>query len=208
MKQPLATLAPLACSLLVALAAPAQAALLQRPGGMVHDTQSNLTWLIDWNAAAGSAFDDGDSATDGRMSWAAASAWAAALQWGGVDDWRLPASSTCLGFNCRSSEMGALWYTTLGHAAGVTPASQAPFQQVRAAPYWTGTPLAGATGMAWYFNAQGGSQNVFPMSAQAHAVAVRMGDVALVPEPPAAAQWLAGLAGLVGVGRRLGRRSA
>lgn len=196
----------LAAAVLAATTVQAQATLLARPGGMVYDTQSNLTWLVDWNAGAGSAFDDGNFATDGRMSWASASAWADALVWGGVDDWRLPASSVCTGFNCRNSELGRLWYQVLGNAAGLPPVNLGPFQQVQAAPYWSGTPLAGAPGMAWYFNAQGGSQNVFPTSAQAHAVAVRVGDVSPVPEPSAAWLVLAGL-GVLGRLARL-RRSA
>lgn len=183
-------------ALLLALAtSAADAALLSRPGGLVYDTESDLTWLVDWNAAAGSAWDDGSSATDGRMSWSSAMAWAEALQAGGVDDWRLPSATPCFGFGCRGSELGNLWYEVLGLPGGVTPASMSPFERVAAAPYWTLTTSAG--GLAWYFNAQGGSQNLFPVGAQAHAVAVRQGDVLLaVPEPASA--WLA-LAGLAGV---------
>jgi Protein of unknown function (DUF1566) len=194
----------LAAATLAAAAVHAEAALLERPGGMVYDTQTDLTWLVDWNAGAGSAFDDGSFANDGRMSWAAANAWAAALVWGGHDDWRLPTASNCLGFNCRTSEMGRLWYVSLGNAAGLPPTQLASFVNVRAAPYWTGTPLAGSPGMAWYFNAQGGSQNVLSIGAQAHAVAVRVGDVSPVPEPSPA--WLM-LGGLAVLGRLLRRRA-
>ncbi len=187
--------------LVLALAAPAaQAALQLRPGGLVYDTASDLTWLVDWNAGAGSAFDDGSSAVDGRMSWASAMAWADALQAGGVDDWRLPAADGCLGFGCRGSEFGRLWYEALGLPGGVTPASMAPFERVQAAPYWTSTPLGAGT--AGYFNAQGGSQNGLPMAAQSYAVAVRRGDVALVPEPATAWLLLAGLAIAAGAWRR------
>lgn len=191
-----------ATSLLLALAAPAaDAALLARPGGLVYDTVSDLTWLVDWNAAAGSAWDDGSSASDGRMSWAGAMAWAESLEVGGVDDWRLPTSNACFGFGCRGSELGHLWYEVLGLPGGVTPASMAPFERVMAAPYWTSTPHS--AGLAWYFNAQGGSQNVFPLTAQAHAVAVRPGDVLLaVPEPASAWLALAGLAAAAGTARR------
>lgn len=189
---------------LLTLAAPAADAALQaRPGGMVYDTGSDLTWLVDWNAAAGSAWDDGSSAVDGRMSWSSAMAWAEALDIGGIDDWRLPWSNACFGFGCRGSELGHLWYEVLGLAAGVPPGSMAPFEQVQSAPYWTGTAYAGGPGLAWYFNAQGGSQNVLPTSSQAFAVAVRVGDVATaVPEPATAWLALAGLALAAGAAQR------
>lgn len=205
------TLRSLAATALALAAASAYAELLTRPGGMVYDTESNLTWLVDWNAGAGSRFDDGSLATDGRMTWNAAQAWADALVWGGADDWRLPTSSACFGFNCRTSEIGRLWYDVLGNAAGRPPVALGAFEHVQAAPYWTATPVAGAPGLAWYFNAQGGSQNVFPLSAQAHAVAVRVGDVSPVPEPSQAALLLGGLAAIVSVARRRGaaaRRAA
>ncbi len=181
----------------------ATAALELRPGGMVYDSEADLTWLLDWNAAAGSPFDDGPSATDGRMSWNQARAWADALSWGGVEDWRLPTSNTCFGFGCQGSEMGRLWYAVLGQTAGQQATSTEPFQNLMAAPYWSGSTLPGAPGQAWYFNALGGSQNLLPQTAQAHAVAVRAGDVASpVPEPGTAWLAMAGLAVAAGVSRR------
>lgn len=167
----------------------ASAALHVRPGGMVYDSHTDLTWLLDWNTAAGTAFDDGSSRTDGRMSWASAVAWADALRWGGVDDWRLPNSDACFGFGCRGSEMGKLWYESLGLSGGQGTGNAAPFLNVNPAPYWTATLLVGGTQQAWYFNALGGSQNALPLTAQAHAVAVRRGDVvSSVPEP--SSMWL------------------
>ena len=199
------TLALIATSALVALAPlSAQAALELRPGGMVYDRASDLTWLIDWNAAAGSAFDDGSSAHDGRMSWASAMAWADALEWGGADDWRLPTAVPCFGFGCQDSEIGHLWYEVLGNRAGLPAVNTAPFEHVAFAPYWSGTAQAGAPAQAWYFNTLGGSQNLLPLTAQAHAVAVHQGDVlSSVPEPPMAWLALAGLAVTAGASRRL-----
>ncbi|KPF48049.1 hypothetical protein IP87_18915 [beta proteobacterium AAP121] len=171
---------------------------------MVYDRAADLTWLIDWNAAAGSAFDDGSSAQDGRMSWASAMAWADALQWGGVDDWRLPTAVPCFGFGCQNSEIGRLWYEVLGNRAGLPAVNTEPFEHVAFAPYWTGTAQAGAPAQAWYFNTLGGSQNLLPLAAQAHAVAVRQGDVlSQVPEPPMAWLALAGLAITACASRRL-----
>ena len=58
---------------------PAAAALIDRGGGLIYDTDLNLTWLADANAAIGLAFDDGTNTADGRMSWSSATAWAADL---------------------------------------------------------------------------------------------------------------------------------
>jgi len=74
----------------------AQAALVDRGGGLIYDTTFNITWLQNANPAAGSVYDDGWSSTDGRMSFANATAWAANFSYfdpaNGVtySDWRLP----------------------------------------------------------------------------------------------------------------------
>lgn len=63
----------------------AQAALIDRGGGMIYDTVLDITWLADANYARTSGYD-----ADGRMTVAAANIWAANLVYGGFDDWRLP----------------------------------------------------------------------------------------------------------------------
>jgi len=75
-----------------------------------YDTDANLTWLANANAAGTT------------MSWANANAWAAGLDidgTAGADGWRLPASDTCVGYNCTGSEMGNLFYNVLGNTAGL-----------------------------------------------------------------------------------------
>ena len=93
------------------------------PGGTdfraVYDTDLDITWLADANAGAGSAFDDGASASDGLMTWANAVAWAESYSLEGFTDWRLPTTlqpdpacdaqgnnGSSSGFNCTGSEMG------------------------------------------------------------------------------------------------------
>ena len=75
-----------AAAAIVALTGSAQAALIDRGGGMIYDTTRNLTWLANMN-------------TNGLMTWAAATTWANNLVHGGFDDWRLPtlnpADTTC-----------------------------------------------------------------------------------------------------------------
>jgi len=84
-------------SLVVALVATAAAprlasgALLPRAGGtMYYDDVLDVTWLGDANAIAGTPYDDGPLADDGRVTWGSAKAWAASLVFGGYSDWRLP----------------------------------------------------------------------------------------------------------------------
>lgn len=101
-----------------------------------YDTTLNITWLANMNAGAGSTFDDGFSATDGRMTWDSAVAWTASLTTGGFSDWRLPSiidsgapgcqfsySGTDCGYNVQTqvggaySEWAHLFYVTLGNLA-------------------------------------------------------------------------------------------
>jgi len=112
-----------------------------------YDTTLDITWLADANAGAGSAFDDGSSTTDGRMTWANANAWAAALDVNGVTGWRLPTVAPINGsaFQTNSttnatsdvgyatsagwlddtgvpvSEMGDMYYVTLGNLGACPP---------------------------------------------------------------------------------------
>lgn len=120
----------------------AQAALVNRGGGMIYDTELNITWLQNWNQGAGSSYDNGISSTDGRMTWDNARAWADDLVWGGFSDWRLPTmidtgtagcdlsygGGTDCGYNVQTksgstvySEMAHLYYETLGNLSYCPP---------------------------------------------------------------------------------------
>ena len=69
----------------------AQAALLDRGGGLIYDTALNVTWLADANYAKTSLYD-----ADGQMTWSQATAWASSLSFYDsvrkvtYTDWRLP----------------------------------------------------------------------------------------------------------------------
>jgi hypothetical protein len=142
-----------AAVVLVTLTGVAQAALVNRGGGMIYDTTLNLTWLADMNYAktsgyAASGVAPGSSAntntiwTDGRMGWNAANAWANNLTYGGFDDWRLasmnPSDTTCstsfnpgggfptqyAGDNCTGGELSHLFVADLGNKAGESVLTQ------------------------------------------------------------------------------------
>jgi hypothetical protein len=133
----------LACLLLAAgLSGAAQAALVDRGGGLIYDTDLNVTWLQDANYAKTSGYD-----ADGRMTWANANTWAANLSYFDAvrnvtySDWRLPTmvdtgtsgcnyanSGTDCGYNVQTvsgstvySEMAHMYFNNLGLKAYYSP---------------------------------------------------------------------------------------
>lgn len=209
----------LCATFFLGLSTAAHASLIDRGGGLIYDTDLDLTWLSDANVAAGSAFDDGTNTTDGRMSWVNAEAWAASLTTGGVSGWRLPFTAdpdaSCNGSgprgqNCTGSEMGHLFYVELGGDANSSilntgdPALLALFTNIQG-QYWSGTTEVGYPDYAWYFTFTDSGQNdAFKTTNFMHAWAVHDGDVAVVPAPGAA--WLLGT-GLLGFVANTWRRT-
>ena len=120
----------------LAMTGAAQAALIDRGGGLIYDTDLNVTWLQDANYAQTSGYD-----TDGLMLWTTATTWAADLTYHDsirnvtYDDWRLPTttdtgtsgcnfaySGTDCGYNVdpASSEMAHLYFFELGNLSYYT----------------------------------------------------------------------------------------
>lgn len=193
--------ASLAGATALLLALPAQATLYDRGNGMVYDSASNLTWMQD----AGSS---------GTLSWDAASAWVDQLSWGGFDDWRLPVvrpvngislnldysddGSTDGGINTAglNSELGHLFYTSLGNQAATGLSQAGPFTHTQNFAYWTGTASPYGAEEALHFFTAFGDQGSSLKVNEYFVWAVRDGDVLAVPEPHQAALLLLGLCGL------------
>jgi hypothetical protein len=208
----------------------ANAALLSRAGGQAYyDDVLNITWLADANAGAGSIYDDGYSATDGRMTWASAQAWMGSMNTAnylGTSTWRLPTiidtgapgcnwanTGTDCGWNVdlSSSEMAHMYYSTLGNLAYCTTGGSCPqagwglsstglFSNLQPDGYWSSTTSVFESTAAWVFGFGTGGQADDDKSALYYAWAVSSGD-ALVPVP--AAVWMFGSAlGVLGLVRR------
>ena len=112
-------------SMFFILTSSAHATLIDRGGGMIYDSDLNITWLQDANYANTTGYDDTlyGYNTNGLMTWADAMTWAQNLEYGGYSDWRLPTTlkpdPSCnivwWSMNCTGSEMGHLFYTELGN---------------------------------------------------------------------------------------------
>jgi hypothetical protein len=143
-----------------------------------YDTSLKITWLADWRLA--------DNST-----WAQAAAWTAALDVNGVAGWRLPFTNDCTAWSCSgTSELANLWDETLGNTPGTSAGvNTGPFTNMARGAYWTGTTSGTQTYVYSTFN---GFQSLAGRGNAYAAVAVRDGDVSLVPELPTAALLLAG----------------
>jgi len=173
------------------------AALVDRGGGFIYDPVLDVTWLQDANI-------------NGLGTWADQVAWADGLTatYNGIafSDWRLPSSfnsdgsGPCTGYSCTGSEMGSLFYDTLGNALGLPFSNAGPFINLQSYVYWSGTEEAvDPATTAWNFSFDNGYQSPFDKSSAYYALAVRDGDV--VPLPAAFWLFISGLSLLSWLGR-------
>lgn len=208
----------LICLPLTMATAGVQAALVNRGGGLIYDTEQNITWLQDANYAKTSGYD-----VDGKMNWSAAMAWVENFSYydsvRGVtyDDWRLPITAIQMeGYNQTGSELGHLFYSSLGNTAGFGDKTTNPFLNIFLpnedwAVFYSSTHGQTSSNQGWFdyaftfiFN-DGEQDTTDPVYFERSAWAVRDGDVlAAIPEP--ASSVLVGLA-LLGLAATRTRRT-
>ncbi|RJQ55296.1 MAG: DUF1566 domain-containing protein [Nitrospiraceae bacterium] len=162
---------------------------------LIYDSDLDVTWYDHTNSY---------NTWQNQMDWVSA----LTVDFGGTiyDDWRLPSTvdgifslgydgTTTAGYNITSSEMGHLFYTGLENKGycdasancpqpgwGLT--NTGPFLNLRPYTYWSGTEYAADTVFAWSFSNNYGYQGSYNKDYNPYyAVAVRPGDVAVVPEP-------------------------
>jgi hypothetical protein len=181
----------------------ANAALVDNGGGLIYDTELDITW----------------AQPDVQRTWDAANTWAAGLTLGGVSGWRLPYISVAAGAGpftgspvncstatelaCQDNELGYMFYQNLGGTAGQPippngdPDVLALFPTLQSIGYWSGTGFnsIGAWNFHFFNGLQGGVSKDFVNDSWA----VHAGNV-----PVPAAVWLfaSGLMGLLGLARR------
>jgi len=161
---------------------------------LIYDSDLNITWY---------------DYTKSQDNWQNQMDWASALivNFGGsnLSGWRLPTTvdgpsvggydgTTTVGYNITSnSEMGHLFYTELGnkgyydtsgnYQSGWGLTNTGDFQNLQPTIYWFGTEIAtypsGARTFAFYY----GLQDSYAKNSSLYALAVRPGDIAVVPEP-------------------------
>lgn len=167
------------------------AELIDRGGGLIYDTDLDITWLQDANFAQISGYDN-----DG-MNWYESITWANNLVYQGYDDWRLPktlvpdlgCTDPNTGKNCTGSEMGHLYYTELGNIGypdngwglnntGLFINLPSPDTYYNSSYFWSSTDYPSLNNYAYAFLFGWGSQTANSKTTDTikYAWAVRNGD--------------------------------
>ena len=167
----------IAFAISLTLASTAHSELYDRGSGLIYDEVLDITWLQYANFAGST------------MTWEDAMAWAAGLEYQGYDDWRLPDSDNCSGYDCTNSEMGHLFY-----AEGISSDVPDMFIDVRPYMYWSSTEYSSDPAQAFRFNFSSGSQGTSAKTYARYTWAVRDGDSSLpvVPEPVSTVLFITG----------------
>lgn len=123
--------------------------LLNNGTNLIYDAVRNITWY---------------SPSPSNMTWSEAMSWAENLTIGGATDWRLPTALDEKGnyplyeYNVVGSEMGHLYYESLGNIAYGPLTNIDLFTNLQPVNYWSGTTTSSFAGNAFVFNFGNGRQ--------------------------------------------------
>jgi len=148
---------------------------------LIYDTDFDITWYDYTNAA---------NRWQNQMNWADALSITFGVNT--YTDWRLPITNTCYGYGCTVSETGHMYYTELHNSSGGPLTNTGDFQDLQSTNYWSGTTYAASSSSAWQLNFSSGHQSAANKSLNLYAMAVRAGDVAVVPEPISSTLFIVG----------------
>lgn len=164
---------------------------------LIYDSDLDITWYDYTNAYDGVGY---------QKTWASL----LTVNFGGTifDDWRLPSTvdgyydfgydgTTTAGYNISTSELGHLFYTELGNSGQYDTSGNligcsyscltktGPFLNLEQSEYWSGTDYGAEPGYTWYFSFGDGVQSAYYNDDWylKSAIAVRAGDVVILPEP-------------------------
>jgi len=177
------------------------AALIDRGGGLIYDSDLDITWVAD-------ATGGGDLTWYEAMDYVANFTYYDSIRNVTWTDWRLPETlvpdPSCgaeegFGYiDCTGSELGHLYYIEDANSSGLFNISWEY--------YWSGTECGTdcAYVFSWFAGGQFGTNkdSIPHFASYTMAFPVRDGDVAAVPIPPALWLFGSGLLGLVGIARR------
>lgn len=173
----------LATAFTLSISTSATAALVDRGGGLIYDTNLNITWLQNANYLGATP------TFDGAWNWAQNLSYYDSLRNVTWDSWRLP----------KGEELSAMYWGN-----GISASSPGPFINLQPAPYWGWDyeqPIPNSPIYSLTLNMSDGDGGPIAPDYAFYAWAVRYGDVGAAPVPVPAAVWLffSGLIGLFGI---------
>lgn len=155
------------------------AALVDLGGGMIYDSDQDITWLQDSNYT----LHHGLGGHNGQMTWAVANAFAKTFTFNGSSGWRLPHGPTSNTSGPTVSATGGELYN-LYYQLGNTQTSgwknKGPFNMIWTGSFWTDLNSGWTTSHHWIFDGSLGSNYFIGPDSNAELVwLVRDGKVVL-----------------------------
>ena len=175
----------IAVCMMICIATNANADLIDRGGGLIYDTDLNITWMQDTNPT--------------YMTWQNAMAWASALEYQGYDDWRLP--SMTINYMNWTTNPNCAEMAHLSLVDQINYDNPGPFTIGRNY-YWANNAKGSIVAFSSNYPVTEFYTNRWSGGERLGAWAVRNGDSTPVPEPATMFLLGSGLIGLAGVIRK------